>query len=200
MVVLYVVISRQFLLSVTEASSVYKPHLLDNGKSLFAMLTLGGHSFKQVLDLCRKSRLNWGVGRQSILGPLSRDYGYHIHVAEHFCLCKILQSCHKGLQNKNFVRVSSSENILGWKRDKWVGVCSMPNSLGRIFWEFVDFSVNVKKVVWFKSYCDIIMLNLIKVRFLGGDAREFGGKLPSCLPPPPLDETLFMVINFATAL
>ena len=33
---------------------------------LFAILALGGHSFKQVLDLSRKSRQNWGMGRQSV--------------------------------------------------------------------------------------------------------------------------------------
>ena len=32
-------------------------------------------SFKQVLDLSKKSRLNWEMGRQCIVGPLSQDYG-----------------------------------------------------------------------------------------------------------------------------
>ena len=33
-----------------------------------------------------------------------------------------------------------------------------------------------------------MMLNLIKVKFLGGEAREFGGEASSLSPP--LDETL----------
>ena len=48
--------------------------LLGSGKSLFAILALGGRSFKYVLDLSRKSRQNWGIGGQSIVGPLSQDY------------------------------------------------------------------------------------------------------------------------------
>ena len=38
------------------------------------MLSLGGRSFKYVLDLRKKLRLNWGMGGHSIVGPLSRDY------------------------------------------------------------------------------------------------------------------------------
>ena len=37
-----------------------------------------------------------------------------------------------------------------------------------------------------------MMLNLIKIKFLGGEAREFGGEA-SPLSPPPLDETLVPV-------
>ena len=47
------------------------------------------------------------------------------------------------------------------------------------------------------TYCDIMMLTLIKVKFLGGGAREFGGEaspLPPPPPPPPqLDETLYIL-------
>ena len=32
------------------------------------------------------------------------------------------------------------------------------------------------------TYCDIMMLNLIKVQFLGGEAREFGGEAPPLSP------------------
>ena len=43
-------------------------------------------------------------------------------------------------------------------------------------------------------YCDnIMMLNLIKVKFLrgGGEVRDFGGEASPLGPPPPqLDETL----------
>ena len=49
-----------------------------------------------------------------------------------------------------------------------------------------------------------MMLNLIKVKFLGEEAREFGGEAsplspppPPPPPPPPLDETLSRQ-NFAT--
>ena len=42
---------------------------------VFAILALGGHSFKYVLDLRKKSRLKWGMGGHSIVGPLSQDYG-----------------------------------------------------------------------------------------------------------------------------
>ena len=68
-------------------------------------------------------------------------------------------------------RVSSSHKSLGWKRNKWVGVCSTPISLGHIFWEFVDCFVYclTKKLCDFETYCDTMMLNLIKVRFLGGN-------------------------------
>ena len=47
--------------------------------SLFtdSMLALGGRSFKQVW---RKSRLNWGISGQSIVGPLSWDYGIHDNI------------------------------------------------------------------------------------------------------------------------
>ena len=38
------------------------------------------------------------------------------------------------------------------------------------------------------TYCDILMLNLIKVKILGGEAREFGRKASPLSPP--LDETL----------
>jgi hypothetical protein len=48
-----------------------------------------------------------------------------------------------------------------------------------------------EKLVWFKIYCDIMMLNLIKVRFLGGEARQFGGEASPLFPP--LDETLMML-------
>ena len=47
-------------------------------------------------------------------------------------------------------------------------------------------------------YCDIMMLNLIKVKFLGGEARKFGGEASPLSPP--LDETLVaacMIIKFA---
>ena len=37
------------------------------------------------------------------------------------------------------------------------------------------------------------MLNLIKVKFLGGEAREFGGEVSPC-PPPTLDETLIVTL------
>ena len=39
-----------------------------------------GCSFKQVLDLTRKSRLNWGMGGHSIVGALSREYGIYIRM------------------------------------------------------------------------------------------------------------------------
>ena len=41
-------------------------------------------------------------------------------------------------------------------------------------------------------YCDnIMMLNLIKVKFLrGGEVRKFGGEASPWAPPPQLDETL----------
>ena len=32
------------------------------------------------------------------------------------------------------------------------------------------------------TYCDIMMLNLIKVKFLGGEAREFGGEASPLSP------------------
>ena len=39
------------------------------------------------------------------------------------------------------------------------------------------------------TYCDITMhANLIKVKFLGGEARELGGEASPLFPP--LDETL----------
>ena len=37
------------------------PSLSDNGSSLFAILVLGGYSFKKVLDLRRKLKQNWGT-------------------------------------------------------------------------------------------------------------------------------------------
>ena len=40
-------------------------------------------------------------------------------------------------------------------------------------------------------YCDIMMLNLIKVKFLGGEARKFGGEASPLSPP--LDETLMLI-------
>ena len=45
------------------------------------------------------------------------------------------------------------------------------------------------------TYCDIMILNLIEVKFLGGEAREFGGEASPLSPP--LDETLVTDANWA---
>ena len=39
------------------------------------------------------------------------------------------------------------------------------------------------------------MLNLIKIKFLEGEAREFGGEASPLSPPPPLDETQIVLTS-----
>ena len=70
-------------------------------------------------------------------------------------------------------------------------VFSTTSSLGLTLGEFLN-SSRLFRVIDLVTYCDIMMLNLIKIKLLGEKLGSLEGKLPPV--PPPLDETLTVSI------